>query len=409
MQHVHWRRLAPTVGRKAPGGEMQNLFVGQKLHRFFLLFLSLSIFRPQILFARTLAPLTRTTLEAVPTHKPVPGPAPVDIPSPYRDLMREAEAIDPATLAPVAAPAAAAPASAPVEGESLSIGEPNRGRLANGLALTTDSTMLVRSDENFGTRETVELVRKAVARVHEQFPEGHRIVVGDLSKEHGGRIRPHRSHQNGRDIDLGYYLLGEAPPNMFVPVTPKNFDLERNWALIEALIEGGGVQYVFIDRRVQKLLRDYAETVKKVPEARLARIFEFPRRGSLSTLVRHRRGHKNHLHVRFHSPLAVAAAERAEKTGELVAKAEPAAGARDQLVRSIYKVRKGDTLARIAQRYKVGIGDLLRWNRIKARTKLQLGQGIAIVKRVRVAVEAPNQSVCHAGPRAVGCWHPSRT
>jgi murein endopeptidase len=358
---------------------MQQSIVSQRLRRLALLVLSLAIFRPQLLLARTLAPLTRTTLESMPG-----GPAP-ELPAP-----------DPVVTLP----------SVPT-GESLSIGEANRGRLVNGVRLESDDLFLVRShDENFGTAETVEATRRAVAEVARRFPGRPRIVVGDLSKEHGGRIRPHKSHQSGRDIDLGFYTAGDAQPNHFVPITAKNIDLERNWALIEALAAGEDVQYIFIDRRIQKLLRTYAAEVKKVPEKVLDGLFEYPRKGSLTTLVRHRRGHRNHLHVRFFSPQAVAAGEKygAEALAQLGTRLDPW-----QAVAFSHVVRKGDTLARIAQRYKVELTDIMKWNRLKRRSVLQLGQAITLYRKVKVAATGGPTSICHAGPRAVGCWRPGRS
>ncbi len=357
---------------------MQQSIVSQRLRRLFLLVLSLAVFRPQLLLARTLAPLTRTTLESLPGGQPPEGAS--------------SETEVPLPTVPT--------------GESLSIGEANRGRLVNGVRLESDDLFLVRSqDENYGTAETIEATRRAVAEVSRRFPGRPRIVVGDLSKEHGGRIRPHKSHQSGRDIDLGFFLVGDAQPNHFVPLTAKNIDLARNWALIEALAAGDDVQYIFIDRRVQKLLRAYAEEVEKVPAKVLDGIFEYPRKGSLTTLVRHRRGHRNHLHVRFFSPQAVAAGEKygAEALARLGKKVDPW-----QAVAFNHIVRKGDTLARIAARYKVELTDIMKWNRLKRRTVLQLGQTITLYRKVKVAA-ASASDVCHAGPRAVGCWRPGRS
>lgn len=356
---------------------MQQSILNLRLRRFVLLVLSLAVFRPQLLLARTLAPLTRTTLESMPGgHPPEAGVTDTEVHLP---------------VVPT--------------GESLSIGEANRGRLVNGVRLDSDDLFLVRSqDENFGTAETVEATRRAIAEVARRFPDRPRIVVGDLSKEHGGRIRPHKSHQSGRDIDLGFYLVGNAQPNHFVPLTAKNIDLERNWALIEALAAGDDVQYIFIDRRVQKLLRTYAAEVEKVPAKVLDSLFEYPRKGSLTTLVRHRRGHRNHLHVRFFSPQAVAAGEKygAEALAQLGKSIDPW-----QAVAFNHIVRKGDTLARIAARHKVELTDIMKWNRLKRRTVLQLGQTITLYRKVKAAASA--SGTCHAGPRAVGCWRPGRS
>lgn len=355
-----------------------------------MLFFSLAILRPHVLLARTIAPLTRIAHEAFPGSSVPPAPATE-------------------TVAPPEAAATAFPDDAAAAG-SLSIGEPSHGRLFNGLQLTTDEHFQVRSsDENWGTAETVDGIRAAVTQVDATFPGAPRLVVGDLSKEHGGRIWPHKSHQSGRDIDLGFYLKG-GQASTFTTASGANLDLERTWALIQALAATDSVQYIFIDRRVQKVIYDFAKDEKHVPAAILSSIFEYPGRNSMSTLVRHRRGHRDHLHVRFFSPLAVAAGEKfgAGVMASAGTKLDPW-----QRMRFVHTVHKGDTLARIAQRYRLDVTDVMRWNRLKRNSMLHLGQNVALFRRVKVAVAtpaAPPQDVCHAGPRgAVGCWHPSHS
>lgn|GEM_PF-2046964 len=296
---------------------------------------------------------------------------------------------------------------------SLSIGEPNRGRLLNGVELESDALLNVRSGahgENFGTREMVDAVRRLVQVVADAHPGTPRLVIGDLSRARGGRIRPHKSHQSGRDIDIGFYLKAPSDPGTFVPATAANLDLERTWTLIKALHEDDGVQYVFIDRRVQKLLHAFARDIKGVDTETLSQIFEYPQRKSQVALVRHRRGHRNHIHIRYFSPEAVAAGERLGP--QMLARlGEPQS--ESSKVRQVYRVRSGDTLARIAQRQRVDLTDLMRWNHLKRRSKLHIGQSVAIFKpgaRLVPKVPAPGAVVCHAGPfGAVGCWPPPRT
>ena len=49
-----------------------------------------------------------------------------------------------------------------------------------------------------------------------------------------------------------------------------------------------------------------------------------------------------------------------------------------------HQVRKGDTLARIARRYRVSVRELERLNRIPDETRLELGQRIVIPRGKRV-------------------------
>ena len=58
----------------------------------------------------------------------------------------------------------------------------------------------------FGHSHTLELFRRGVRAVVEAFKDTPALPVGDVSYRGGGRMRPHRSHKDGRDIDAGYYF-----------------------------------------------------------------------------------------------------------------------------------------------------------------------------------------------------------
>ena len=45
----------------------------------------------------------------------------------------------------------------------------------------------------------------------------------------------------------------------------------------------------------------------------------------------------------------------------------------------LYTVRRGDTLYSIAQRFAVDLDDLLRWNKLSAKKRLQPGDKVTIV------------------------------
>ena len=73
-----------------------------------------------------------------------------------------------------------------------------------------------------------------VGRVHDQFPDSHPLYIGHISREDGGHLTPHRSHQAGRDVDVSYYYLGSK--RWFKHANSKNLDRERTWAFVRALI-----------------------------------------------------------------------------------------------------------------------------------------------------------------------------
>ena len=251
-----------------------------------------------------------------------------------------------------------------------SIGAASAGWLVGGVQLETTDRILTRPGRNWGTPEAVERLRQAVDAVHERFPGTRRLFVGDISLEGGGPMRPHASHQSGRDADVGYFHRPAQGASHFREATSKNLDLRRTWALIEALMEGDAVEYIFIDYGLQALLHDYARRKAKLGARELSRLFAYPRgRRARVGIIRHSRGHRDHMHVRFRSPQAVAAARAyVERVGEEAVRPVP--------VRA--KVRRGDTLGHIARRHRTSVRKLLKWNGIGRKTLIHPGQSLVV-------------------------------
>jgi penicillin-insensitive murein endopeptidase len=91
---------------------------------------------------------------------------------------------------------------------SRSIGSPAAGRLEHGKRLPSSGlgfrtysrlgSLLGRTTVHSAVRATV---LDAYADVHDQHAE-LRFVVGETGWPRGGRIRPHRTHQNGMSVDF---------------------------------------------------------------------------------------------------------------------------------------------------------------------------------------------------------------
>jgi murein endopeptidase len=189
---------------------------------------------------------------------------------------------------------------------SMSVGAPNRGSLFNGVQLPdSDLWKLADPDHAWGTRESIDFVSHAITRVNEYFAETPVLFVGDFSGKAGGRLRPHLSHQSGRDVDLGYYY--STGPAWYKRATAKTLDRPRTWALLETLLKETRVEYVFMDRSIQPLLKEYALAQGEDPQW-LSRVFESP--ANRDSIVRHRSGHATHMHVRFENPTAELTARR---------------------------------------------------------------------------------------------------
>ena len=182
-----------------------------------------------------------------------------------------------------------------------SIGAPNRGKLQNGVPLPEGDAWRLRTMRRraYGTPLTVATLVDAFTAYGERYPDGPKIRVGELAQRKGGKVAPHASHRSGRDVDLGYVCLGDDDgETRWRQMNEDNFDAEKNWFLMHEMIKSGNVEAIFVSKRLQKLL--YAEAQKHLPEDELAELFQYPRAGTRhDPLIRHWRGHRDHMHVRF--------------------------------------------------------------------------------------------------------------
>lgn len=237
---------------------------------------------------------------------------------------------------------------------SASIGWPSNGSLFNGVQLTDSSELSVVDSENaWGTEETVEYLRTAVSAVCAQFPSTPPLHVGHLSARKGGPLSPHRSHQSGRDVDLGYYYVDGS--RWYRRAHAGNLDRDRTWALMRALITRTDVEMIIVDRSIQRLLREHARNLGADP-GWLEGLFDG--RGALTPLFRHAPGHRTHFHVRFYNPIAQRIGNRAYS-----------ALVEQECIRPLkfyvsHRVKKGETLGRLSKRYNTSVKSIKRANRL---------------------------------------------
>jgi len=190
-----------------------------------------------------------------------------------------------------------------------SVGAPWAGRLQHASELPAGDGYLIRRPERaYGTQTTVELTLRAIRDTLDEFPDEHVLAIGDISARSGGNITQHRSHQSGRDIDVGLFYLEQPAgyPASFIHASETNLDRAATFKLLENFLatgdDDGGVQTIFLDFDVQGILYRWALD-HGVGERRLARIFQYPHgRDSSQGLVRHEPNHDNHMHVRFKCP-----------------------------------------------------------------------------------------------------------
>ena len=131
--------------------------------------------------------------------------------------------------------------AAPRDGKSASWGTANRGRLYNGVAMQSVPGMRVRNVARaYGTKRVVQLLEAAAFDMRARWPDAPDIEIGDISFRNGGSMRPHKSHQSGRDIDLSYYHRGNVETG-FRALDAETFDAAKNWHIFKTLIDNGDV------------------------------------------------------------------------------------------------------------------------------------------------------------------------
>ena len=126
---------------------------------------------------------------------------------------------------------------------SVSIGKPFNGWLAHGVMLKDSPRIKTRAKKNYGTQEMVDAIIEAVDAVHAKHPNTPRLPIGNLSRKGGGRFPPHKSHQNGRDADIGYYLRKGHSERRLKLANRRTMDTPRVWTFLESLIADNKCTY----------------------------------------------------------------------------------------------------------------------------------------------------------------------
>jgi murein endopeptidase len=188
---------------------------------------------------------------------------------------------------------------------SASIGRAARGALYGAIELPESDGIAHAGGYAWGTANVVHALERAVRQVRDCFRDTPRLFIGDISKEHGGWLGPHASHQAGLDVDVGYYYV--TPPLWYIRATAKNLDVPRTRALLRALIEGGNVEMIFMDRSVQNLLK---RGPKEAPGGDVPDDDWFERPLKRDAIIRQEWGHATHFHVRFRDDGATALGDR---------------------------------------------------------------------------------------------------
>ncbi|UQA61794.1 penicillin-insensitive murein endopeptidase [Polyangium aurulentum] len=265
-------------------------------------------------------PSTPPASASAPAAAPAPAPPVAEAPQSAASAVPIATAPAPAAPAPcepepaieVHAPEISSTAELqrllrerPAELGSASLGSPTRGSLFGGVELKDSDGIQRAGGYGWGTEMVIRSIERAVRQVRRCHPGSPPLYVGDISRERGGWLKPHRSHQSGLDADIGYYYRTQA--SWYQHATSENLDAARTWALVRALVEGGNVEMIFMDVSVQRLVKAHIDALppgEQPPED------PFASATNKDALIRHAWGHATHFHVRFRDPAAVALGKR---------------------------------------------------------------------------------------------------
>ncbi len=249
---------------------------------------------------------------------------------------------------------------------SISVGFADSGRLINGVHMPDDPAyQLVVPENAWGTAETVEFLTRVARAVRSQFPNAAPLRINHIGKKDGGWLRPHKSHQSGRDVDIGFYYKDGGGPGGRSRDRTKSIDLALNWAFLKAVVTETDVQLVLTDRKIQKVLHDYAVEKGEDP-AWVASIIG----GGPGALTQHARRHRDHFHVRFFSA----------RSQELGRRVQPILNKRPEENIIPHRVKTGDTLGAIARKYGTTVAAIEKSNGMK-NSFLHLGRVLSVPLR----------------------------
>ena len=261
---------------------------------------------------------------------------------------------------------------------TASYGEPYHGSLVNGVVFPSMFPGYhVRDYERaYTTPELAGALLDGIEAVKAQFPRSCDIFIGDFTKKGGGRFADHASHENGRDVDCGLYAKDNTPLHNLVPMNRDNMDPEKNLFLIQNLVASQRVQYIFLDRNIQKVLYDYGMTHGYSQEF-LNRLFG----GVPGALVQDIPGHVTHMHIRFFTPWSTLAAHIGaddEKMQSIIAVAQES-----YLPKKVdyYVTGNEKGVCQLAQSFGVSQGELCSWNHITPCSMLVPGSCLVFYKR----------------------------
>ncbi len=197
--------------------------------------------------------------------------------------------------------------------EPQSVGRPSAGRLVGGVSVDPDGdnrgvgwVIAARREATWGTPETVRYVRRCVSQFRHNYARSKAdpIAIGDLSRRQGGPLPPHKSHQSGRDVDIGFLLKKRAKNADDGPLrtaTPSTLDAEKQWFLLKCFLDNPETQMIFMEHSIVSALKEYIHNIYKKRKSLLRKYLRFFPGGG-AAVIQGDGEHTSHMHVRFRCP-----------------------------------------------------------------------------------------------------------
>jgi hypothetical protein len=156
---------------------------------------------------------------------------------------------------------------------SLSVGQPNNGWQIRAKKLKPSQNLWIQDKSvaySYGHPALVLMLHRTAKQIARQSP-GSVLLIGDLSREYGGPLAGHRSHQSGRDADVGFFVtdasgkpVGSRQLRTFDSQgrardgSGLRFDDYRNWLLVQLWLKDtrADLEYVFVASHLRRRLLD---------------------------------------------------------------------------------------------------------------------------------------------------------
>lgn len=186
-----------------------------------------------------------------------------------------------------------------------SVGKVNDGHILNGKCLRPLGPGYKLREPELGcaTDEVINLMMFSIGEVLRAFPDSPALVLGTLSKKDGGPVPPNKSHQSGRDVDIGFYARNSRPLDDFDELDTDEIDFTKTFYLMANLIATGRVQLIMVNYALHPHLYNAAKDMGYSDE-QLAWLFQYPMGPKAKAgIIRHAKGHRRHFHVRFNCPI----------------------------------------------------------------------------------------------------------